>query len=188
MLSSRKVIPDTAPEGARRRDFGDLACVLSLGLRQPELLPLCPLDRNVTCKTAPDVTLGRVWSVMLVMMSRASLWGRRQSFCLVRRLSRQAGPEDAAESERSGPIPFSTSKASPRVWSVDRSMGSDYQRSWKKALPVSLLGIGLLLWCVFREETEIDKKLGDVLHEQVLDLVDKTPKSKLLPPPQQEKP
>uniref|UniRef100_A0A8C3F559 Uncharacterized protein n=1 Tax=Chrysemys picta bellii TaxID=8478 RepID=A0A8C3F559_CHRPI len=61
------------------------------------------------------------------------------------------------------PIPFSTSKASPRVWSVDKSMGSDYRRPWVKVLPVSLLGIGLLLWCVFREESEVDDQLGRLL-------------------------
>uniref|UniRef100_A0A8C8RQU2 Chromosome 16 open reading frame 91 n=1 Tax=Pelusios castaneus TaxID=367368 RepID=A0A8C8RQU2_9SAUR len=106
----------------------------------------------------------------------------------VRRLSRRAGSEAAAEPEQSGPIPFSTSKASPRAWSVDRSMGSDYERPWVKVLPVSLLGMGLLLWCYFREETEIDEKLGALLYEQVPDLLNETPKNKLLPPPQQEKP
>ncbi|KAG6922708.1 chromosome 16 orf 91 [Chelydra serpentina] len=125
-------------------------------------------------------------------MSRALLWGWRPRplacpFRPVRRLSRQPGPEDAAESESSRPIPFSSSKASPRVWSVDRSMGSDYQRPWVKVLPVSLLGIGLLLWCVFREEAEVDKQLGAVFHEQVPGLVDETPEDKVLPPSQQEK-
>uniref|UniRef100_A0A674K1P7 Ubiquinol-cytochrome c reductase complex assembly factor 4 n=1 Tax=Terrapene triunguis TaxID=2587831 RepID=A0A674K1P7_9SAUR len=99
--------------------------------------------------------------------------------CPVRRLSRQPGPEDVAESESSRPIPFSTSKASPRVWSVDRSMGSDYRRPWVKVLPVSLLGIGLLLWCVFREEAEVDERLGAVFHAQVPGLLDETPENKI---------
>uniref|UniRef100_A0A8C5EYN4 Protein CCSMST1 n=1 Tax=Gopherus evgoodei TaxID=1825980 RepID=A0A8C5EYN4_9SAUR len=124
-------------------------------------------------------------------MRRAILWGWRPRllscpFCAVRRLSRHPGPEDVAESASSRPIPFSTSKASPRVWSVDRSMGSDYRRPWVKVLPVSLLGIGLLLWCVFREEAEVDKQLGAVFHQQVPGLLDETPENKILPPSSQQ--
>uniref|UniRef100_A0A8C8A8Y2 Uncharacterized protein n=1 Tax=Otus sunia TaxID=257818 RepID=A0A8C8A8Y2_9STRI len=61
--------------------------------------------------------------------------------------------------EGAGAIPFSASEASPRVWSVRRSMGSDHERPWVKVLPLSLLCSGLLLWCVFRERTEIDERL-----------------------------
>ncbi|XP_010136997.1 PREDICTED: protein CCSMST1, partial [Buceros rhinoceros silvestris] len=61
--------------------------------------------------------------------------------------------------ESEGPTPFSASKASPRVWSVSQSMGSDHERPWVKVLPVSLLCTGLLLWCLFREKTEIDERL-----------------------------
>lgn len=66
-------------------------------------------------------------------------------------------------------------------------MGSDYRRPWVKVLPVSLLGIGLLLWCVFREEAEVDEQLGAVFHEQVPGLLDETPENKMLPPSQKEK-
>uniref|UniRef100_A0A8B9ITU8 Protein CCSMST1 n=1 Tax=Amazona collaria TaxID=241587 RepID=A0A8B9ITU8_9PSIT len=75
-------------------------------------------------------------------------------------LARRRGPEGAAgaDPEDGAPILFSTSKASPRVWSVSQSMGSDHERPWVKVLPLSLLCSGFLLWCVFREPTEIDEK------------------------------
>uniref|UniRef100_A0A8C9FQV2 Protein CCSMST1 n=1 Tax=Pavo cristatus TaxID=9049 RepID=A0A8C9FQV2_PAVCR len=71
-----------------------------------------------------------------------------------------------------GAIPFSASKASPRVWSVSQSMGSDYQRPWVKVLPLSLLCSGLLLWCAFREKTEIDERLEALLSGQIADPLD----------------
>ncbi|XP_074775439.1 ubiquinol-cytochrome c reductase complex assembly factor 4 [Athene noctua] len=73
-----------------------------------------------------------------------------------RGLARRRGEE--AE-EGAGPIPFSASEASPRVWSVRRSMGSDHERPWVKVLPVSLVCGGLLLWCAFRDRTDIDERL-----------------------------
>uniref|UniRef100_A0A8B9S7L7 Protein CCSMST1 n=1 Tax=Apteryx owenii TaxID=8824 RepID=A0A8B9S7L7_APTOW len=68
-------------------------------------------------------------------------------------------------------------KASPRVWSVSRSMGSDHERPWGMVLPVSLLCAGLLLWCVFRDKTEIDERLEAVFSDQIVDPVDVTQKS-----------
>ncbi|XP_009893624.1 PREDICTED: protein CCSMST1 [Charadrius vociferus] len=76
-----------------------------------------------------------------------------------------------------GAIPFSTSKANPRVWSVGRSMGSDHERPWVKVLPLSLLCSGLLLWCAFREKTEIDERLEAIFSGQVVDSLDEAPKS-----------
>ncbi|XP_030339966.1 protein CCSMST1 [Strigops habroptila] len=89
-------------------------------------------------------------------------------------LARRRGPEGApgAEPEDGGPIPFSASKASPRVWSVSQSMGSDHERPWVKVLPLSLLCTGLLLWCVFREPTEIDERLEAVFSGQMMDSLD----------------
>ncbi|XP_009875786.1 PREDICTED: protein CCSMST1, partial [Apaloderma vittatum] len=65
----------------------------------------------------------------------------------------------------------SASKASPRVWSVSRSMGSHYERPWVKVLPLSLLCTGLLLWCVFRPKTEIDERLEAVFSSQIANSV-----------------
>ncbi|KAM9290635.1 ubiquinol-cytochrome c reductase complex assembly factor 4 [Morus bassanus] len=96
-----------------------------------------------------------------------------------RRLSRRRGPEAAAgaDPEGGGAIPFSASKASPRVWSVSRSMGSHHERPWVKVLPLSLLCAGLLLWCAFREETEIDERLEAVFSGQAVDSLDVAQKS-----------
>ncbi|XP_051488529.1 protein CCSMST1 [Apus apus] len=74
-----------------------------------------------------------------------------------RGLARRGPP--GSDPEDGGALPFSGSKASPRVWSVGRSMGSDHERPWAKVLPLSLLCAGLLLWCVLREKTEVDERL-----------------------------
>nr|XP_009665619.1 PREDICTED: protein CCSMST1 [Struthio camelus australis] len=87
---------------------------------------------------------------------------------------------------RGGPVPFSASRASPRVWSVSRSMGSDHERPWGKVLPLSLLCAGLLLWCVFRDKTEIDERLEAVFSDQIVDPVDVTQKSNAALQPQKE--
>lgn len=113
-------------------------------------------------------------------------WGWRPRPWPVRRLSRQPRPEDAAEPESPGPIRFSTSKASPRVWPVERSLGSNFRRPWARVLPVSLLGMGLVLWCFFREETEVDKQLGTLFREHVPELLAETSKSEMLPPAEHE--
>ncbi|XP_050173484.1 protein CCSMST1 [Myiozetetes cayanensis] len=91
-----------------------------------------------------------------------------------RGLARRRDPEGAAgaDLESGGPIPFSGSKASPRVWSVSRSMGSDHERPWLKVLPFSVLCTGMLLWCVFREKTEIDERLEAVFSGQIVDSLD----------------
>ncbi|KAL4624376.1 hypothetical protein GN956_G17382 [Arapaima gigas] len=65
------------------------------------------------------------------------------------------------------PIKFSTSKASHRTWKVEDSLGSRYQRPWWKVLPISLVGIAFLLWCFFREESEIDQQLKKQLYEHL---------------------
>ncbi|XP_059390532.1 ubiquinol-cytochrome-c reductase complex assembly factor 4-like [Carassius carassius] len=71
------------------------------------------------------------------------------------------------DDEASKPIQFSTSKASHRTWRVDRSMGSTYQRPWWKVLPISIIGVGFLVWCMFRKESEIDKSLEKNLYEHL---------------------
>lgn len=101
-------------------------------------------------------------------------WRARRSVLLLvprRWLAGRRGPERSTneDPDDEGAIPFSASKASPRVWSVSQSMGSDYERSWVKVLPVSLLCSGLLLWCVFREKTEIDDKLEALFSGEMLD-------------------
>uniref|UniRef100_A0A3P8Y0V9 Ubiquinol-cytochrome c reductase complex assembly factor 4 n=1 Tax=Esox lucius TaxID=8010 RepID=A0A3P8Y0V9_ESOLU len=77
------------------------------------------------------------------------------------RLSKPKKPADEEDEELNQPIKFSTSKASQKIWNVDKSFGSQYQRPWWKVLPISLLGVSLLLWCALRSETDIDEQ-GDV--------------------------
>ncbi|KAM4624089.1 ubiquinol-cytochrome c reductase complex assembly factor 4 [Polymixia lowei] len=78
--------------------------------------------------------------------------------------SKESADDEVVNSE---PIKFSTSKASHRTWKVDRSMGSQYQRPWWKVLPISLFGVGFLLWCTFRGETDIDVQLEKELFEHL---------------------
>lgn len=63
------------------------------------------------------------------------------------------------------PIKFSTSKASHKTWKVDSSLGSRFERPWWKVLPVSLFGISIILWCVLRGETDVDRNLQENMFE-----------------------
>ncbi|XP_077162595.1 pseudouridylate synthase TRUB2, mitochondrial isoform X2 [Paroedura picta] len=75
-------------------------------------------------------------------------------------------PKQSEDPDSSQPLSFSKSPACPRTWTVARSMGSDYQQpGWRVAL-ISLSLIALLLWCVLREETEIDQHLYAALGEK----------------------
>lgn len=76
-------------------------------------------------------------------------------------------PDEDDDEVISKPIKFSTSKASHRSWNVDRSLGSKYQRPWWKVVPISLFGVGFLLWCAFRKETELDESLEKNLYEHL---------------------
>uniref|UniRef100_A0A672JYZ9 Si:ch211-231f6.6 n=1 Tax=Sinocyclocheilus grahami TaxID=75366 RepID=A0A672JYZ9_SINGR len=76
-------------------------------------------------------------------------------------------PDDENEAFKPKPIQFSTSKASHRTWKVDRSMGSTYQRPWWKVLPISITGVGFVVWCMFRRESEIDGSLEKNLYEHL---------------------
>ncbi|CAG5908263.1 unnamed protein product [Menidia menidia] len=86
-------------------------------------------------------------------------------------LTKSKAPTEDEEEVNSEPIKFSTSKASHRTWKVDRSMGSQYERPWWKVIPISLFGTAFLLWCAFREETDIDEQLEKQLYEQFPSLV-----------------
>ncbi|XP_054069284.1 ubiquinol-cytochrome-c reductase complex assembly factor 4 [Rissa tridactyla] len=122
------------------------------------------------------------------MSGALGCWRARGSLRLPgprRWLSRRREPEEGAEDE--GPISFSASKASPRVWSVGQSMGSDHERPWLKVLPLSLLCSGLLLWAAFREKTEIDERLEAIFSAEFVDSFDAAQKSAVPLPPQQEK-
>lgn len=46
-------------------------------------------------------------------------------------------------------------------------MGSQFERPWWKVLPVSLFATGFLLWCVLRDETDIDTQLEKELYEHL---------------------
>ncbi|XP_030813915.1 protein CCSMST1 [Camarhynchus parvulus] len=108
------------------------------------------------------------------MVRALGRWRARRAPCLPgprRGLARRRNPEDAAGAgpEGKGPIPFSGSKPSPRFWSVRRSMGNDHERPSVKVLPLSVLGAGQLLWCVFTENRETDERLEAVLFGQIVD-------------------
>ncbi|GAA6085073.1 protein CCSMST1 isoform X1 [Tachysurus ichikawai] len=93
-----------------------------------------------------------------------------RSFSLSSQLStkplRTPGSSDGEEVPAQ-PVKFSTSKASHRTWKVERSMGSRFQRPWWKVLPLSILTVGFLLWCVFRKESDIDRTLEKQLYEHL---------------------
>ncbi|XP_066466817.1 pseudouridylate synthase TRUB2, mitochondrial isoform X2 [Tiliqua scincoides] len=72
-------------------------------------------------------------------------------------------PKEPGEPDSSQPLSFSKSRANPREWSVERSMGSDYQQPVWRVMLLSFLGIALLLWCVLRPQTEIDQLLETAL-------------------------
>lgn len=86
--------------------------------------------------------------------------------CLTSKLSAKSR-EPPDDNEASKPIQFSTSRASHRTWRVDRSMGSTYQRPWWRVLPISLVGVGFIVWCFFRRETEVDESLEKNLYEHL---------------------
>ncbi|XP_053197339.1 protein CCSMST1 isoform X2 [Scomber japonicus] len=65
------------------------------------------------------------------------------------------------------PIKFSTSKASHRTWKVDRTMGSHHKRQGFNVLPLSLIGVCFLLWCVLRGESDVDGQLEKKLYEHL---------------------
>ncbi|XP_057682433.1 ubiquinol-cytochrome-c reductase complex assembly factor 4 [Corythoichthys intestinalis] len=75
--------------------------------------------------------------------------------------------EPVQEEVNDEPIRFSTSKASHRTWTVQRSLGSQYERPWWKVLPITVLGVSFLLWCAFREETDIDVQLEKELYQHL---------------------
>ncbi|CAI9539004.1 unnamed protein product [Staurois parvus] len=79
-------------------------------------------------------------------------------------------PPDSTEENSSIPIKFSTSKAGPHKWTVDRSFGSDYQQPWWKVLPVSLFITAVLIWAVFRKEAEIDENIYKPIAELLGDI------------------
>ncbi|XP_026057537.1 protein ccsmst1-like [Carassius auratus] len=86
--------------------------------------------------------------------------------CLTSKLSAKSR-EPPDDNEASKPIQFSTSRASHRTWRVDRSMGSTYQRPWWRVLPISLVGVGFIVWCFFRRETKVDESLEKNLYEHL---------------------
>ncbi|XP_072456533.1 ubiquinol-cytochrome c reductase complex assembly factor 4 isoform X1 [Notamacropus eugenii] len=67
------------------------------------------------------------------------------------------------EDELDRPIQFSSSKANPRRWTVEHSLGSDRHRPWWKVVPLSVSLIALIAWCFLREETEVDRWLAEGL-------------------------
>uniref|UniRef100_A0A8C9SDS5 Ubiquinol-cytochrome c reductase complex assembly factor 4 n=1 Tax=Scleropages formosus TaxID=113540 RepID=A0A8C9SDS5_SCLFO len=88
----------------------------------------------------------------------------RSLFLTSPRCRKSQSPDDE---DLGKPIKFSTSKASHRTWKVEISLGSQHQRPWWKVLPVSLVGVAFVLWCIFREESEIDQQLEKQLYEHL---------------------
>lgn len=76
-------------------------------------------------------------------------------------------PTEDEEAVKEEPIKFSTSKASHRTWKVQQSMGSQHKRPWWKVVPIVVFGTAVLLWCVLREETDIDAQLKTELYERL---------------------
>lgn len=101
------------------------------------------------CNVSP--TVGRLNSVRSLALSS----------------QRSAKSRDGDDEVNSGPIKFSTSKASHRTWKVDRSMGSQFERPWWKVLPISLIFTGFLLWCALRSQTDVDAQLEKELYEHL---------------------
>ncbi|KAM9817144.1 ubiquinol-cytochrome c reductase complex assembly factor 4 [Neosynchiropus ocellatus] len=87
------------------------------------------------------------------------------------RLSRDKKTQSEDEEVNNEPIKFSSSKASSKVWKVDRGMGSQSKRPLWKVLSVSVVCITFLLWCVLRDEKEVDELLGKQLNVQLPGLV-----------------
>ncbi|XP_012694704.2 protein CCSMST1 [Clupea harengus] len=122
---------------------------------------ICSLTRYRTCQ---GIFLNGGHTVPMHPISARSLFVSQQQ------CAQSKSPSDDDDEPAPQPIKFSTSKASHRSWSVDRSLGSSYERPWWKVLPISVIGIGFLLWCLFRKESEIDKMLEAQLHEHFPDL------------------
>ncbi|KAK7919746.1 hypothetical protein WMY93_011030 [Mugilogobius chulae] len=79
----------------------------------------------------------------------------------------EAESKKVSDEQTSEPIKFSTSKASHRTWKVDRSLGSEYRRPWRKVLPISIFFSVFLLWCVMRGQSDVDTHLDRPLHESL---------------------
>ncbi|XP_061081378.1 ubiquinol-cytochrome c reductase complex assembly factor 4 [Conger conger] len=97
--------------------------------------------------------------------------GAARSLCVslqrYRKLQNPRDDDDDDDVEINQPLKFSTSKASHRVWSVDRSFGNTKERPWWRVLPLSVFCACFLLWCVFRKESQIDKQLEKELDEHI---------------------
>lgn len=91
--------------------------------------------------------------------------------------SKKPADDDEDEEVISEPIKFSTSKAGQKSWNVDRSLGSTHQRPWWKVLPISLFGVGFILWCALRGESDIDEQLEKNLYEHLPGLLSEEEKS-----------
>lgn len=97
-----------------------------------------------------------------------------RSFSLTSQLCAKPPQSTDGDESLSQPIKFSTSKASHRSWKVERSMGSRFQQPWWRVLPLSVFTIGFLLWCVFRQESDIDRALEKQLYEHLPGLLTNT--------------
>ncbi|XP_054853637.1 pseudouridylate synthase TRUB2, mitochondrial isoform X2 [Eublepharis macularius] len=94
-------------------------------------------------------------------------------------------PKESEEPESSEPLSFSKSNATPRKWTVEQSMGSDYEQPFWRAMLISLTIMAFLLWCVLRPETEIDRILDGTLQ---LSETQPSPSEPQPSPSEQEKP
>ncbi|XP_071318655.1 ubiquinol-cytochrome c reductase complex assembly factor 4 isoform X2 [Trachinotus anak] len=96
------------------------------------------------------------------------------------RTARSKKPTDGEEVNNE-PIKFSTSKASHKSWKVDRTMGGQFQRPMWKVLPISLFATGFLLWCILREEADIDTQLEKKLYEHLPGLLSEEEEEEQVP-------
>ncbi|XP_018419883.1 PREDICTED: protein CCSMST1 [Nanorana parkeri] len=108
-------------------------------------------------------------------LCRISAERLKQSFvaaCSARMVHLKKHP-DHKEEENSKPFMFSTSKASHRQWTVEKSLGSEHQRPLWKVLPISLLFTAVLIWAAFRKETKLDK----IVYRPISEVIGDTEKS-----------
>ncbi|KAI5932669.1 ubiquinol-cytochrome c reductase complex assembly factor 4 [Manis javanica] len=113
--------------------------------------------------------MNRVLSVPAARAVRVLRPGRRASGSLPSPPGTGARAQPTARGEEddlSRAVHFSSSRASPSCWRVERSLGREQQRPWWRVLPCSLALLVLVVWCFLRRETGADHWLRQVLEEQ----------------------
>ncbi|XP_053326890.1 protein ccsmst1 [Spea bombifrons] len=106
------------------------------------------------------------WSLCKVPLRRVT--PSSSTVCHVRMLRLKVYP-DCKEHNNSQPLPFSTSQASHKRWTVAKSLGSEQQRPMWKVISISAFVAILLIWAVFRKETDIDETIYKPINQLLPD-------------------